>query len=141
LPTVVFAPQGLGNHVDHLQVIRAVRAVTFLADRVMWYRDTPYAIHQASAHPSEELPTGLCEMSKSIDDVLSLKVAGCRCYKTQIPFQFTSEATMTHELYDFASEEGRRLGAAHPSEAFLTDTRSRRGELQGQMFGGMLAAR
>ena len=40
--SLLFAPQGLGNHVDHLQVIAAVREAV-ADDLVCWYRDTPYA--------------------------------------------------------------------------------------------------
>jgi len=129
LPTLVFAPQGLGNHIDHLQVIRAVRTIAFPDAHVLWYRDAPYAIHQTTAHPTAQLPAGLSEIGKGIDDVLPIKIAGCRCYKTQIPFQFNGDALMATELSDFAREEGWRLGARRASEAFLTDRLSNRSKV------------
>jgi LmbE family N-acetylglucosaminyl deacetylase len=43
------APQGLGGHVDHLQVVRAVAA---LGRPTLWWRDAPYALRQPDAAPS-----------------------------------------------------------------------------------------
>src|SRR3954452_24587982 len=47
-PDLIFAPQGLGAHVDHRQLIRAVQA-TAGSTPIAWYRDTPYAIRSPGA--------------------------------------------------------------------------------------------
>jgi LmbE family N-acetylglucosaminyl deacetylase len=48
-PSLVLAPQGLGNHVDHRQMICAVQQVSPL--HLAFYRDTPYAIRNPTAVP------------------------------------------------------------------------------------------
>jgi LmbE family N-acetylglucosaminyl deacetylase len=59
-PQLVFAPQGLGLHVDHRQVMQAVAVVPPTVP-VLWYRDTPYIIRQPDALPAPELPADLAE--------------------------------------------------------------------------------
>jgi LmbE family N-acetylglucosaminyl deacetylase len=49
------APQGLGAHVDHLQVVRAVAR---LGRPTLWWRDAPYAVKAPDATPSPDLPAG-----------------------------------------------------------------------------------
>jgi LmbE family N-acetylglucosaminyl deacetylase len=111
----IFAPQGLGNHVDHLQVILALQQAG-LSDRAVWYTDTPYAIRFPSACPSPLLSGDLKKQSVTIE--LQRKIEGCRAYRTQVPFQFGSEERMERKLVEF---HGRQGGY---SETFLTDSRS-----------------
>ena len=98
----IFAPQGLGNHVDHLQVIRAVTEAG-LADRTVWYRDTPYAIRREAAVPSPLLPGGLRESLIAID--IQRKIACCQAYRTQVPFQFGGDLEMGMKLTSFHANQ------------------------------------
>ncbi|MDP9434531.1 MAG: PIG-L family deacetylase, partial [Actinomycetota bacterium] len=45
------APQGLGGHVDHLQVLRAVAG---LGRPTAWWRDAPYVLRAPQALPGED---------------------------------------------------------------------------------------
>ena len=54
-PALVLAPQGLGDHVDHRQVIRAVLD-TPLAMPLAFYRDSPYAIRNPAALRNVTVP-------------------------------------------------------------------------------------
>lgn len=108
-PDVVFAPQGLGNHVDHLQVIRAVLAVGGLAERTGWYRDTPYAIREPLATPAGNLSAELCEVAADIsDEPLARKVMACRAYGSQVGFQFGGDAAVQPRLEAFHRQEALR---------------------------------
>lgn len=115
----VFAPQGLGNHVDHLQVIRAVFDAD-LAAKTRWYRDTPYAIRQPDAAPSEWLPPGLDEIFVPFGTpIIAQKVAACCAYESQIGFQFGGAIEVARKLADFHRAEAL-LGACPPfAERFL----------------------
>lgn len=106
-PTTVFAPQGLGNHVDHLQVIRAVCAVTALAGHVAWWRDTPYALREPSAKPAASLlPSGLRERVVALPDgALTAKIAASAAYTSQIGFQFGGPDALREKLTDFHRRE------------------------------------
>jgi LmbE family N-acetylglucosaminyl deacetylase len=77
------APQALGGHVDHLQVLRAVATL----DRpVLWWRDSPYVLRDPAAVPGPELPGGLAEVRLPQD--LDRRADACACYPTQLGFQF-----------------------------------------------------
>ena len=117
-PDVVFAPQGLGNHVDHLQTIRAVLGVYADGARVCWYRDTPYAIREPNAQPSVLLkPSNLTQRRVILsDEVLARKIAGCGEYATQIGFQFGGADGVREKLIAFHRAEADGNGYA---ETFL----------------------
>ena len=107
-PELVFAPQGLGNHADHLQLIAAVTA-TLPADAVTWYRDTPYALRGPADSPGFGVPIG---------DHLAVKLDGCAAYRTQLGFQFGGEAGMREALAAFALREGDAAGLAGAAERY-----------------------
>lgn len=115
---VVFAPQGLGNHADHLQVIRAVGAAG-LGARAFWYRDTPYALREPSALPSSLLPAALQDCAVAIDDVLERKIAGCCAYASQIGFQFGGAEAVRRKLTSFHRAEAEHFGRAGHAERLL----------------------
>ncbi len=105
-PDLIFAPQGIGNHVDHLQTIRAIVAGRF-AEKVIWYQDTPYIIRHPEAWPSNLLPANLTAKTIDISAALEQKIAACSAYQTQIGFQFGGAAKMSESFFNF---HRRRLG-------------------------------
>jgi LmbE family N-acetylglucosaminyl deacetylase len=119
-PPRVFAPQGLGSHADHLQLILAVRD-TLAEDLVCWYRDTPYAIREPDAVPSTLLPADLTEQAAPLsEDRLAAKIAGVCAYESQIGFQFGGPAEAARKLREFHQAEAARLGLTGYAEAYLT---------------------
>ena len=118
-PDLVLAPQGLGNHVDHQVVVHAVQAL-FAADRIAFYRDTPYAIRQPHARPLAAVAGGAPDLVP-ISAALDRKIAASAAYTSQIGFQFGGEAALATALRDFAHQEGggtaaeRFLGAGLPA--------------------------
>ncbi len=118
-PDVVFAPQGLGNHVDHLQTIRAALGVYPAAGKVAWYRDTPYAIREPAARPAGLLDTaGFASRRVSLaEGVLARKIAGCCRYTSQIGFQFGGADGVREKLRAFHRAEADGDGFA---ETFLS---------------------
>jgi len=91
------APQGLGAHVDHLQVVRAVAS---LGRPTLWWRDAPYVLRRPDAPPAPELPGGLVpvELAGSRDR----RADACACYRTQLGFQFGGEPAMRAALAGLA---------------------------------------
>jgi LmbE family N-acetylglucosaminyl deacetylase len=90
-------PQGLGSHVDHLQVVRAVAA---LGRPTLWWRDAPYALEAPDARPSPDLPGGLVEVALPEDRLR--RAEACACYATQLGLQFGGEQGMRAALQDWA---------------------------------------
>ncbi|MBB3676669.1 PIG-L deacetylase family protein [Modestobacter versicolor] len=87
------APQALGGHVDHVQVLRAVAAL----DRpTLWWRDSPYVLREPDAAPGADLPGGLSPVELPQD--AGRRAAACACYATQLGFQFGGEAGMRAAL-------------------------------------------
>ncbi|MFW3169870.1 PIG-L deacetylase family protein [Geodermatophilus sp. CPCC 206100] len=87
------APQALGGHVDHLQVLRAVAG---LGRPVLWWRDSPYVLRAPEAVPGPGLPSGLAEVVPPQD--LARRADACACYATQLGFQFGGQEAMRRDL-------------------------------------------
>jgi LmbE family N-acetylglucosaminyl deacetylase len=105
------APQALGAHVDHLQVLRAVAAL----DRpVLWWRDSPYVLRRPDAVPGAALPSGLSQVELPQDR--GRRADACARYRTQLEFQFGGEPAMRTALADLAEV----LLAGPPTEAVLS---------------------
>ena len=118
-PDVVFAPQGLGGHVDHLQVIQAVLEAG-LGPRTYWYRDTPYVMRDPEAEPSPLLPSGLEARAVLLsEDEVDRKIAGALAYASQIGFQFQGPDEAERKLRWFHALEGERAGHEGYAERFL----------------------
>ncbi len=118
-PEIVFAPQGLGNHCDHKQTIEATLR-SFAAEKVRWYRDTPYSIRQPDALYSKDLPEPLEATACDIGQHLNSKIEACACYESQINFQFGGREELAAKLIRFHESEGQRLKVGFAAENFLT---------------------
>jgi LmbE family N-acetylglucosaminyl deacetylase len=87
------APQALGAHVDHLQVLRAVAAL----DRpVLWWRDSPYVLREPDAVPGGALPADVAPVR--LPQLAGRRADACACYVSQLAFQFGGEAGMRTAL-------------------------------------------
>ena len=117
-PEVIFAPQGLGNHADHLQTIRAVLRV-FPVEKILWYRDTPYAVRQPNAPPSNLLPSELSPFFSEIEAYLPQKIAACAEYSSQINFQFGGKNQIKPTLENFHCTEAEKSEKAFSAAEIL----------------------
>ncbi len=113
-PALVLAPQGLGAHVDHLQVRRVV--LDCVHAPVWFYRDTPYAIRNADAPPPPAL-AALTAYAASVDASLERKLLAAQAYRSQIGFQFGGSVQAANVLRDFARAEAQRAGLGAPDAA------------------------
>ncbi len=114
-PDLVLAPQGLGNHVDHRQMIRAVLQVA--PRHLAFYRDTPYAIRNPSAISYVRGP-GMQDCAVEIAEGLERKIAASCGYASQIGFQFGGPAPLAAALREFAVREGQGC----PAERFMASS-------------------
>lgn len=99
-PAAVFAPQGIGNHCDHLQTINAVLEV-FNARKINWYYDTPYIIRQPDAQNYCRLPADMRQIQVGIAGFLNAKIEACTQYATQIDFQFGGREKLSETIKSF----------------------------------------
>ena len=108
-PDLVLAPQGLGGHVDHLHVVRAVAA---LSGPTAWWRDAPYVLRQPDATPAPDLPEGLTAAWLPSD--VRRRADACACYVTQLGYQFGRDSHLP-------AEEAMRVALARLDEPLLCD--------------------
>jgi len=101
-PVQIFAPQGLGDHVDHRQVIRAVGSCAGTIP-VAWYRDTPYAIRNTAAAAHVDITA---TTTRPIRHTLDRKIRAACAYRSQIGFQFGGPPGVAGALTAFAHSEG-----------------------------------
>jgi LmbE family N-acetylglucosaminyl deacetylase len=113
-PELVLGPQGLGNHADHRQMIRAMAAAAPDAP-VAFYRDTPYALRNHAAVPAIDLQQ-LEPVTVNVARVLERKVEAACAYVSQVGFQFGGRDAAGTALRRFAVDEG----AGQAAERFLS---------------------
>lgn len=109
------APQGLGAHVDHLQVLRAVAG---LHRPTAWWRDSPYVLREPGARPGRDLPQGLTTVELTQDR--DRRGLACQAYQTQLGFQFGGARAMRAALADLPEPllaDSRALAAVIDREA------------------------
>lgn len=88
-PDLVLAPQAIGGHADHIQLVRAMDAAA-LGGPVLWWRDYPYTIRDAS--PRQPFGPRMAALD-TVEVALTpgeaeAKRNACRAYASQIGFQF-----------------------------------------------------
>nr|WP_277754099.1 PIG-L family deacetylase [Porphyrobacter sp. GA68] len=89
-PTIIYAPYGVGNHVDHEVVRKAITSLR-LAAHLIWWEDFPYAMNRETA-PSD------IERRQLDDAAAQAKLRGVLCYKSQLDFQFGSTEEAAQKL-------------------------------------------
>jgi len=98
-PDLILAPQAVGGHVDHVQVVRALRAVA-PAVPILWWRDFPYTVREASPkEPLAPLYAAMPVRAFAFDGAAQArKLAACAAYASQIGFQFGGGAGLAGQL-------------------------------------------
>lgn len=130
---LVLAPQGIGDHVDHLITARAVAAAAPPA-RVGWWRDVPYVARapRSGGAPEHGVPGGTDradEVTVDIGTVLAVKTAAAQCYTTQLGFQFGGPRRTGEALSALARSEAARASAPYVHGETLRAGRGARGAL------------
>ncbi len=100
----VFCPLGVGGHVDHLIIRRAVESSC--ADReILYYEDYPYADQPHAVQPALENAGGLGSWSSAAIQLtpaeVDARVAAIACYRSQVPGLFPSLSERIREIVRF----------------------------------------
>ncbi len=112
-PDLLLAPQGIGGHVDHVLLVRALHVLA-PACPILWWRDFPYAARgTAPREPFADRMGARPEIAVAVTpESADRRRLACRAYASQLGFQFGGSAGL-----DAA------LAASPPSERFrLTGT-------------------
>lgn len=107
----VFAPLGVGRHVDHQLVFWAARR---LGPRfgVLYYEDYPYAAKPGELdHRLQELGMAAQPRLTPISELIGLKIAAIARYKSQLDVLFGSSEAMPGAVRDYARWVAASSGA------------------------------
>jgi len=96
IPELILAPQAIGGHVDHVQVMRALRRALPPTVPVLWWADYPYAERPDAAAPFAAVFDALPSIAVAGDAVA--RRAACAAYRSQLGFQFGGEAALDRAL-------------------------------------------
>lgn len=117
-PDLIFAPQSVGGHVDHVQLVRAIGHVAGDAP-ILWWRDFPYTVRHTQ--PQEpfgsrfaKLPEHAVHYCASAEEK---KALACAAYATQLGYQFGGVEGLLRRLADEARSERFRLAGVLPLQA------------------------
>lgn len=115
-PDLILAPQAIGGHVDHVQVVRALDAAEPVAP-ILWWRDFPYTIRdQTPKEPLRARFAGLPEVeARSGPEGRAAKGAACAAYATQLGFQFGGPEGLARRLEQEGGLERFRLEGDLPA--------------------------
>jgi len=111
--SIIYAPLGVGHHVDHQIVRRA--ASSMLASQVsgrelVYYEDYPYAKDPRAVQSALEIGPGemqwRAELTLLIEKALEAKIAAIACYRSQLSTFWASPAEMTTAMQTFAEQTG-----------------------------------
>jgi LmbE family N-acetylglucosaminyl deacetylase len=114
----VFAPLGIGHHVDHQLVFWAARR---LGPRygVLFYEDYPYAIKAGALRARiDELRLPMQPRLTPISDLIGVKIAAIARYKSQLEILFGSSEAMPTAVRAYAQSVAGASGTAQYAERF-----------------------
>jgi LmbE family N-acetylglucosaminyl deacetylase len=112
-PTLLLAPQGVGGHVDHLLLIRALDRVAGGAS-ILWWRDFPYAARTNAPQPLGARFQALPEWTLDVAALTERRLHGCAAYASQLGFQFGGRARLEERLAEAGPVERFRLSGTPP---------------------------
>lgn len=116
-PDLLLAPLGVGSHVDHVVVDRALDALG-AHGRLRWV-DLPYAMRDPGAADAALDAAEGAPVLVPVGEVLGRKLDACAAYASQLGFQFGGEAAMREDLEDFAVRCATIVDAAEPVELLV----------------------
>ena len=113
-PDLLLAPQAMGGHVDHVQVVRAVRRAAPPGVPVLWWTDFPYAARPRT-HPAEPFAAAMRALPECrVMGDAAARLAACAAYTTQLGFQFGGLAGLARTLAQAGAMEMLREAGPAP---------------------------
>lgn len=103
---MLYAPLGVGHHVDHQVVHAAARRLQSLGQRVAFYEDYPYAERDGAANLTLA-EVGADTWIEELVEVSALDVSAKVCalchYQTQMATLFGGTEAMPNRVWSFAA--------------------------------------
>lgn len=116
-PDLLLAPQAVGGHVDHIQVVRGLKqALDADALPVLWWTDYPYSIRRDTpSRPFAQELEALPALDFALGEAsLTAKQEAVLAYQSQIGFQFGGAEALAQRLAEAGRTESFRGSGALP---------------------------
>jgi LmbE family N-acetylglucosaminyl deacetylase len=111
-PDLLLAPQAVGGHVDHVQLVLALRAVLPAGLPVLWWTDFPYAARPHS-HPMRPFAGAMEALpERGVEGDAAARLAACAAYATQLGFQFGGRDGLARAMTEAGGVERFRVSGA-----------------------------
>jgi LmbE family N-acetylglucosaminyl deacetylase len=98
-PDLLLAPQAIGGHVDHVQVVRALSSLDAGVPITSW-EDFPYLVRED--HPKQPFGPRFAALPEQVNGLtledVAAKRASCLAYRSQLGFQFGGPAGLDERL-------------------------------------------
>jgi LmbE family N-acetylglucosaminyl deacetylase len=107
----VYAPLGVGHHVDH-RIVRRAAEVSKLT--LIYYEEFPYAEDPRAVQAALARGPGRAQLIHISEEALEAKIAAIACYRSQLSTFWDSTAEMAAAVRAFA----QRTGGAGPAERY-----------------------
>jgi LmbE family N-acetylglucosaminyl deacetylase len=122
--TTIYAPLGLGQHVDHQLLFLAARQLAAAGWTVLHYEDYPYAA-KPTAHLARFAALGLAPDGQpatpeyyDIEATLDSKIAAIAAYASQLSSLFDPVAEMAQQVRTYAATVAAAGGSGEYAERF-----------------------
>lgn len=102
----IFAPLGVGNHVDH-QISRLASEACF-GKGLFYYEEYPYAAEPGAVEKiiARERGNWSAQTTPISPEVLQVKVEAVAAYKSQLSTFFTDRHDLDHQIFDYTESIG-----------------------------------
>jgi LmbE family N-acetylglucosaminyl deacetylase len=97
--SAIYAPLGVGRHVDH-RIVR--RAAEFSGHALTYYEDFPYAQNSEAVEAVLAKGEWRAELAMLSEEALEAKIAAIACYRSQISTFWSDTAEMAAAVRTFA---------------------------------------
>ena len=101
--STLYAPLGIGHHVDH-QITR--RAAETWGQPLAYYEDFPYADNPQAVQAILDQERGQADLISLSEEALKAKIAAIACYRSQISTFWKDETEMAASVRAFAQRTG-----------------------------------
>lgn len=111
----LYAPLGVGNHVDHQLMRRALLSLSDVPARIILYEDYPYAEKPGALTSALESAGGgdwYPETTPLDEEDLEAKITAIAAYRSQVISLFGGEERMRLRVYDYARAISPKEGLA-----------------------------
>ncbi|WP_192912407.1 PIG-L deacetylase family protein [Paracraurococcus ruber] len=116
-PDLLLAPQAVGGHVDHVQLVRALDSVLPPDLPVLWWTDFPYSLKPHS-HPARPFAARMQALPDcAVEGDAAGRLAACAAYRSQLGFQFGGAEGLARALAEAGPVERFRMAGRAPLPA------------------------